>query len=99
MGILSRRHAPLVLERLRVHAKEELNRRPSRLLGLMKDTRQEEGTTRSRITLLLCYAESALEAPVVEFLPHVDSDLAPWLLEQLAAAKVSNFINKNLISF
>lgn len=41
IGLLSRVHLSLVLTRLEAMTLSELNRRPSRLLGLMKDPRAD----------------------------------------------------------
>lgn len=41
MGIVARKHLDLVLSRLDTLVKAELTRKSSRLLGLLRDTKQE----------------------------------------------------------
>uniref|UniRef100_A0A1B6KA60 Maestro heat-like repeat-containing protein family member 1 n=1 Tax=Graphocephala atropunctata TaxID=36148 RepID=A0A1B6KA60_9HEMI len=87
VGLLSRVHLNLVLTRLESLTNSELNRRSSRLLGLMKDPRADLEVERARITLLRCYAEVANQAPPSSLLPHLEDGLMTWLISQLSQAK------------
>ncbi|XP_046676920.1 maestro heat-like repeat-containing protein family member 1 isoform X2 [Homalodisca vitripennis] len=89
VGLLSRIHLNVVLTRLESLTHSELNRRSSRLLGLMKDTRADLEVERARITLLRCYAEVANQAPPSSLLPHLEDGLMTWLISQLSQAKES----------
>ncbi|XP_054283514.1 maestro heat-like repeat-containing protein family member 1 [Macrosteles quadrilineatus] len=87
VGLLSRVHLSLVLSRLDSVSQSELNRRSSRLLGLMKDTRADLEVERARITLLRCYAEVANQAPPSALLPCLEDGLMNWLISQLNLTK------------
>jgi len=87
VGLLSRVHLSLVLSRLDSVAQSELNRRSSRLLGLMKDPRADMEVERARVTLLRCYAEMANQAAPSALLPRLEEGLMSWLISQLTLAK------------
>lgn len=87
MGIVARSHLSLVLSRLDTLVKSELNRKSSRLLGLLRDTRQETEIERARLTLLYSYAHVVKEAPPSELATHLPA-LCQFLIAQLTACKV-----------
>uniref|UniRef100_A0A8D8WXD3 Maestro heat-like repeat-containing protein family member 1 n=2 Tax=Cacopsylla melanoneura TaxID=428564 RepID=A0A8D8WXD3_9HEMI len=86
VGIVARSHLSLVLSRLDTLVKSELTRKSSRLLGLLRDTRQENEIERARLTLLYSYAYVVIEAPPGELAPHI-STLCQFLLAQLTVCK------------
>ncbi|RZF41045.1 hypothetical protein LSTR_LSTR002677 [Laodelphax striatellus] len=86
-GIVSRVHLDLVLSRLESLAQSELNKRSSRLLGLMKDTRTDAQIECCRITLLRCYAQVAAHAKPAHFLARIQPGLMQWLIAQLNIIK------------
>lgn len=92
VGLLSRVHLDIILERLESLANSELNRRSSRLLGLMKDARTDGEIERARITLLRCYAAIATQAPPSQLFPKLESGLIQWLLLQMSQARVSTVL-------
>ncbi|XP_039279255.1 maestro heat-like repeat-containing protein family member 1 isoform X2 [Nilaparvata lugens] len=86
-GIVSRVHLELVLARLESLAASELNKRSSRLLGLMKDARTDAQVECARITLLRCYAQVAAHAEPARFLARCEPTIMQWLIKQLNYAK------------
>lgn len=86
VGIVARKHLDLVLSRLDTLVKAELTRKSSRLLGLLRDTKQEVEIERARLTLLYSYAYVVIEAPPSELAPRLPN-LCQFLIAQLTACK------------
>lgn len=86
VGILSSAHLEMVLGRLETIAQTELNRRNSRLLGLMKDLKVEAEIEKCREVLLECYAAIAQRCPLMELFPKLET-LTQWILSQITIAK------------
>lgn len=86
IGILSSAHLDMVLGRLETIAQTELNRRNSRLLGLMKDTKVDAEIEKCREVLLECYAAIAQRCPLMELFPKLET-LTQWILSQIIVAK------------
>lgn len=84
------------MSRLDSLSQSELNRRSSRLLGLMKDNRTDAEIECARITLLRCYAAVAREANPSLFLPKIEDGLMQWLIVQLNTVKVCFFCYLNI---
>uniref|UniRef100_A0A0K8STS1 HEAT repeat-containing protein 7A n=1 Tax=Lygus hesperus TaxID=30085 RepID=A0A0K8STS1_LYGHE len=86
VGILATAHLDMVLSRLDGIAQTELNRRNSRLLGLMKDSKAEAEMEKCREAILECYAAIANRCPLMELLPKLDT-LSQWIMSQITVAK------------
>ncbi|KAK9509950.1 hypothetical protein O3M35_004832 [Rhynocoris fuscipes] len=86
VGILSTAHLDMVLARLESIAQSELNKRNSRLLGLMKDSKADAEMEKCRESLLESYAAIAHRCPLMEILPKLDS-LTTWITSQITIAK------------
>ncbi|XP_073987076.1 maestro heat like repeat family protein c11.1 isoform X1 [Rhodnius prolixus] len=86
VGILSTAHLDMVLARLEAIAQSELNKRNSRLLGLMKDSKADAEMEKCRECLLESYAAIAHRCPLMELLPKLDM-LTTWITTQISVAK------------
>ncbi|XP_037068499.1 maestro heat-like repeat-containing protein family member 1 [Pollicipes pollicipes] len=63
LGLVSSVHLDPVLAKLDQVARAELTKKPTGLLGLMKDTKGEAAQERMRATVILCYGQVAMMAP------------------------------------
>ncbi|KAF0300155.1 Maestro heat-like repeat-containing protein family member 1 [Amphibalanus amphitrite] len=63
LGLISSVHLDPVLAKLDQVARAELSKKPTGLLGFMKDTKGEAAQERMRATVILCYGQVALMAP------------------------------------
>ncbi|XP_026678884.1 protein SHOOT GRAVITROPISM 6-like [Diaphorina citri] len=86
VGIVASKHLTLVLSRLDALVKSELTRKSSRLLGLLRDTRQEMEIEKARLTLLYSYAYVVKEAPPSELAPQL-ANLCQFFISQLTICK------------
>lgn len=86
VGIISRKHVVTVLSYLKNASNNELTRKTSRLLGFVKDWKQEVESERARATLFLCYGQLVLEAPAEDTSPHLIT-ITNWLLTQFGMTK------------
>jgi hypothetical protein len=91
VGIVASKHLTLVLSRLDALVKSELTRKSSRLLGLLRDTRQEMEIEKARLTLLYSYAYVVKEAPPSELAPQL-ANLCQFFISQLTICKVNLFL-------
>ncbi|CAG9840062.1 unnamed protein product [Diabrotica balteata] len=87
VGICSRTHLQLVLEKLATIRKEVLTKKSSKFLNFLKDQKHEVALDRLRYTVLCSYAQVCNEAPSHELLQVIQSEILEYAVGELVNSK------------
>lgn len=89
VGICSRVHLSTVLLKLNAFRREELHKKSNKFLhfNFMKDVKHEIEIEKLRYTIIACYAELVLEAPVEKILLTIEHEILDWVVKELQNTK------------
>ncbi|XP_066159161.1 maestro heat-like repeat-containing protein family member 1 isoform X1 [Euwallacea fornicatus] len=87
VGIVSRIHLRLVLEKLAHIRKEIISKKASKFFSFMKNHTHELGIERLRYVIVYSYAEVCNEAPSEHLLRVIESEVLEFVLNELANSK------------
>lgn len=87
VGIVSRVHLQLVLEKLSHIRKEVLSKKSTKLFSFMKTHAQELGVERLRYVILYSYSEVCNEAPGDQLIRVIESEILEFVLKELSDSK------------
>ncbi|KAJ8979536.1 hypothetical protein NQ317_017684 [Molorchus minor] len=89
IGICSRTHLQLVLDKLAGIRKDVITKKSSKFLHFtfMKDQKHEMGIERLRYTIIYSYSEVCNEAPAEKLLRTVEAEILDYVVNELTNAK------------
>lgn len=88
LGFASKRHLETILSLLEeCCAIEHSKRNPTRLLGLVRDSKAAASTEAVKANLLRAYAEIARRGDAVELFSPIERHILPWIVRQLNESK------------
>lgn len=87
VGICSRTHLQIVLDKLGMIRKEVLSKKSSKFFPFIKDQKHEIGIDRLRYTVLYSYSEVCNEAPADKLLKVIESEILDYATNELENAK------------
>ncbi|CAG9858443.1 unnamed protein product [Phyllotreta striolata] len=87
VGICSRTHLQLVLNKLGHIRKEVLTKKSSKFFTFLKDQKHEIGLERLKYTVLYSYAQVCNEAPSDRLLKVIESEILDYAMQELVNSK------------
>ncbi|XP_050312813.1 maestro heat-like repeat-containing protein family member 1 isoform X2 [Anthonomus grandis grandis] len=87
IGMASRVHLPLVLEKVHQIRKDALHKKPTKLFSFMKNHSHELTLERLRYVIINSYAEICTKAPSDQLLRVIENEILDFLLNELSLAK------------
>lgn len=87
VGICSRTHIQIVLDKFAEIRKNVLLKKSSKFFSFMKDQKHEMDIERLRYVVIYSYAEICNEAPADKILKVIESEILDYVLLELSAAK------------
>ncbi|CAH0557118.1 unnamed protein product [Brassicogethes aeneus] len=87
IGICSRSHLQIVLDKLSDIRKNVLLKKSSKFFSFIKDQKHDLDIERLRYAVIYSYSEVCNEAPAEKLLQVIESNILEYILTELAAAK------------
>nr|XP_023029049.1 maestro heat-like repeat-containing protein family member 1 [Leptinotarsa decemlineata] len=87
VGICSRSHLQIVLDKLALIRKEVLNKKTLKFFTFIKDQKHDLGVERLRYTILYSYSEICNEAPSDKLLKVIESEILDYAVNELVNSK------------
>ncbi|XP_034951758.1 maestro heat-like repeat-containing protein family member 1 [Chelonus insularis] len=88
VGIVSKRHLQPVINLMEAACEAEDSRKnPTKLLGLMKDSKAAATAEASKASLLRCYGEIFNKSNISEIYPSIEKNILTWIMKQVIDCK------------
>ncbi|XP_063985336.1 maestro heat-like repeat-containing protein family member 1 [Diachasmimorpha longicaudata] len=99
VGIGSKRHLALILSLMEAACEVEDSRKhPTRLLGLVRDSKAAASAEASKASLLRCYAEICKRSDSQILFPHIERHILPWVVKHLNDSRETTTKEAGLIT-
>ncbi|KAK0166476.1 hypothetical protein PV328_004896 [Microctonus aethiopoides] len=88
VGIASKRHIEKIINLMDAACSvEDTRKNPTKLLGLMKDTKAAASAEACKAGLLRCYGEICKKGDISKLFTHLEKHILPWIVKQLNECK------------
>ncbi|XP_011301504.1 maestro heat-like repeat-containing protein family member 1 [Fopius arisanus] len=99
IGIASKRHLSVILSLMEAACEVEDSRKhPTRLLGLVRDSKAAASAEASKAALLRCYAEISKRSDSLILFPHIERHILPWIIKHLNDSRETTTKEAGLIA-
>lgn len=99
VGIAAKRYFIEIIELMEAACViEDQKKIPTRLLGLVRDSKAAASAEATKASLLKCYAEICRRSESSQLFPHIENQILPWIVKQLNECKETTTKEAGLIA-